>query len=32
MFLKQCFIGIKMLAGKNAGTVLATMTPCSPEP
>lgn len=30
--MKQCFIGIRMLAGKTIGTVLATMTPYSQEP
>lgn len=32
MFMKKCFMGIRMLAGKNTGTVLATATPCSQEP
>lgn len=31
-FMKKCFIGIRMLAGKNTGTVLATETPRSQEP
>lgn len=32
MFMKQFFTGIRMLAGKNIGTVLATVTRCSQEP